>query len=509
LGITYKVFVESCQFNEEAGLKPNSSLAKNLQGEFLKDIDALLNRSDVNQVIVYIQNKPILAELVERLTKQRGEFQKWRDYLEIHANISDEEKEQVQKYKNQVKVVFMTASGSRGLSFPKAKHILVEIPRFEIEKNLMEVIQVIYRGRGQHEENGVWKTLDNEDKELSFYLAERSVYYDDDEEDKRQFSIQESVLSLLNILLILKASIMTRIQGCGQIGRHKFLMIPIGGKSVSAAGETFTAQMANSIRELKKEYQRNKSDRRLKTVYMSLEELLGQADFVLRDTTGSNGMSSISYLAAKEFFNHQFFQLVNNGFDELIRFGQFETGHISGSLLVVPIADKSLEETYEMRLIEIATHVTDELWRNMQVISHSRSYSENLRSAIKDAIELVKKLQEPVNKTQRFEQNSRAFDQYYALPLFTFIASEAISDYLSSEQEEPEDARFRDILTTYIRTLYPVGNVLPIGHKYRDFPFVVFRSYSLQEIRKKMFKDRYLLTSNELNILNLILSQAT
>ncbi len=59
----------------------------------------------------------------------------------------------------------------------------------------------------------------------------------------------------------------------------------------------------------------------------------------------------------------------------------------------------------------------------------------------------------------------------------------------------------------YIRLLYPVGNILPIGHKYQDFPFVVFRSYSLEEVRQKIFTGKYILSSNELNILNLILSQ--
>ena len=82
-----------------------------------------------------------------------------------------------------------------------------------------------------------------------------------------------------------------------------------------------------------------------------------------------------------------------------------------------------------------------------------------------------------------------------------------MKDYFANEPNEPEDQRFRNILATYIRMLYPVGNILPIGNKYKDFPFVVFRSYSLEEIRKKSFTDKYLLTSNELNVLNLILSQ--
>ena len=66
-----------------------------------------------------------MGDLIDKIREHRGEFQKGRDYIEIHANIGDEEKELIQKWKKDAKVVFMTASGSRGLSFPKAKHILV------------------------------------------------------------------------------------------------------------------------------------------------------------------------------------------------------------------------------------------------------------------------------------------------------------------------------------------------------------------------------------------------
>ena len=85
--------------------------------------------------------------------------------VEIHADLSELKKQEIKKYQNSVKIVFMTASASRGLSFPKTKHILVDVPRFEVEKNLMEIIQVIYRGRGSYLENGVKQTLDNTDKE--------------------------------------------------------------------------------------------------------------------------------------------------------------------------------------------------------------------------------------------------------------------------------------------------------------------------------------------------------
>ncbi|WP_373527051.1 helicase-related protein [Nostoc sp.] len=428
LSINYQILIESSKFNEEARLNQGYNLEESLQKEILKDIEALLNRSDVEQVIVYIQNKRRLTELIEKIKQHRGEFQKYTHYLEIHANISEEEKQEIQKFQESVKVVFMTASGSRGLSFPKVKHILVEIPKFEIEKNLMEVIQVIYRGRGDDK-------IDNQDKELVFYLAERLVYYQDDQ----QLSLQESVLNILNILLLLKASVMTRIFGYGRIGRDNFIIIPIGGKSILAAGETFSAQMANLINQMKKEYQINRSDSLLEKVYTNLEQLLGQAGFVVKDTTKSN------YLALQKSFNSDFSQNYHT-LDKLLDFGKIEPGYISGSLLIVPIANNTLEETYQMRLADIANYANEELWRNMEQISHRKSYPESLRFAIKDAIELVKKLKDGVQKTQRLEQNSQHLDQYYALPLFAFISGEVMSEYFANEPKEPEDQRFRDIL---------------------------------------------------------------
>jgi len=492
LSIGYQVLVESCKFSEEGGLKQQYNLESGLQNEILKDIESLLQQSDVEQIIVYIQNKRKLAELIDKIKRHRGTFEKCTDYLEIHANISENEKKEIHKFQENVKVIFMTASGSRGLSFPKAKHILVEIPKFEIEKNLMEIIQVIYRGRGN-------ENIDNQEKELIFYLAERAVYYQDDAE----ISLQESALSLLNILLILKGSIMTRIFGYGRIGRDNFMLIPIGGKSVFAAGETFSAQMVNLIRQLKTEYQRTKSDILLKQVYTNLENLLGRADFVIQNATESN------YLALQKSFNSKFSE-ISHTLDKLLDFGKLEPGYISGGLLVVPIANNKLEETYQMGLADIATYANEELWKNMQEITRRKSaYPENLRFAIQDAIELIKNLKDDVKKTQRLEQSSQHNDQYYALPLFAFISGEVMKEYFENEPEEPEDQRFKDILSTYIRSLYPVGNVLPIGHNYKEFPFVVFRSYSLEEIRNKIFTEKYLLNSHELNVLNLILSSST
>ena len=498
LEMTYKVFVETVKYNEDASLKEDKNFVKSVQSEIIQDINQRLALPGVEQIIVYIQSKQRLTELIEKIKRQR-EFNQFTDYLEIHASISEEEKEKIQKYKNKAKVIFMTASGSRGLSFPKTKHILVDIPRFQIEKNLMEVIQVIYRGRGEYD-NG--KTLDGEDKELVFYLSDTAVYYADDAE----LSLQESKLSLLNLLLILKTAVMTRISGYGYLGREKFLMIPIGGKSVSAVGDTFSSKMAALIKKLKSESQRG--NMLFKEVYTSLEQLLSRGDYVLKNSDNSRQKSDF-YLEMREDFNRKFFEKCNP-LDGLLSYDTLELGHVCGSLLIVPLADRTLVETYQMRLHrEIKECLEKKLLQKMYGIRDSDSSPENVISAIRGgAIELLQFLNSDVEKTQYFEEQSQHFDRYYAIPLFAFVSGEEMQEYFADSQlEEPEDRRFRDILSAYVRSIYPVDSVMPIGHKYQDFPFIVFRSYSLEQSREKIFTDKYLLSSNELNVLNLILSK--
>jgi hypothetical protein len=501
LQITYKVFAECIKFQENASLKQNNNLIKRVQAEIIKDIQTRLAQPEIEQMIVYIQDKRRLAQLIEQIQKEQ-DFIKNQDYLEINANLSEAEKANIHQWKNQVKVIFMTASASRGLSFPKTTHILVDIPRFEIEQNLMEVIQVIYRGRGEYELN---KTKDNDPKELAFYLSDRVTY----SEENRDISFRESKLTILNILLILKMSIMTRIAGYANIGKEKYLMIPIGGKSIDSAGESFSNKMVNLIKGLKSEHRAHPNDKLVEDVYTRLEKLFSRTEFVLKKNPKSSTTKTkreITYLELREEFNQNFLEICNP-LSNLLNYGNLEPGYIMGSLLVVPIADHKLEENYQIRLYqEIKKEATPELLQKLYRIKDSKSYGDQLKSPIKGgAIELIKLLNQ-VEKSQSFELQSQRIDQYYAIPLLAFLLGKEMKEYFEKDTEEPEDQRLRDILSIYVRSRYPVGSLLPIGYKYKDFPFVVFKSYSLEQMRKRMFTDKYLLSSTTFNVLNLILS---
>jgi hypothetical protein len=285
-------------------------------------------------------------------------------------------------------------------------------------------------------------------------------------------------------------------------------MIPIGGKSVSAVGDTFSSKMASLIKTLKSEHLSNPKNKSLQEVYRSLERLFGRGKFVLT-ASGTSRQIGDSYLQMREDFHSKFLQMCNP-LEGLLSYGNIENGLICGSLLIVHLRETKLEESYQMRLYEeIKQCVNDELLHKMYGIRDSKSSPANLIAAIRGgAIELVKLLNGEIEKTQWLEEYSQQFDRYYAIPLFAFVSAEEMKEYFAdSRLEEPEDRRFRDILSACVRSIYPVDSVMPIGHKYREFPFIVFRSYSLEQSREKIFTDKYLLSSNELNVLNLILSK--
>ena len=88
------------------------------------------------------------------------------------------------------------------------------------------------------------------------------------------------------------------------------------------------------------------------------------------------------------------------------------------------------------------------------------------------------------------------------------MVNNTFTTYFENKEIEPEDQRFRDLLEAYVISMFSIGQVIPIGYKYDKIPFLIFRSYSLKEMREKQFSDKYLMNSKELNILNLILAQS-
>ena len=499
LNITYKTLVHSLKFqerNKKVYSTKKYDLEQHAQAEIAKDIENILTDSPNEQIIVYIQDKTRLNDLINTLQERKQRFELYQDYIEIHADLSQTDKQKIHEYKNRVQIIFMTASASRGLSFPNARHILVDLPRFEIEANLMEVIQVIYRGRGNPQ-------IDAEDKQLIFYLTEQAVYYIENADD-RKYSLQESKLNILNFLIILHVSIRTRIYGYGNIANENYMMIPVGGKSVFTAGESLSNKVEKLIRSLKKEHRKRSHDLRLLTASKQLEELMKTAEITIHDTAKKAVDKKLSYLKLLDDIRQEFTKLIDASLNTLLYFPAIQTGYVSGSLLIVSLANQKVDEVYRLKIDD----KTITLAEILSELEQDTQLSENIQVLIGDILQLVRELEQQKYLNQRLEQGNKHQDRYYAVPLLVFVANNTFTTYFENKEVEPEDQRFRDLLEAYVSSLFPIGQVIPIGYKYEKIPFLIFRSYSLKEMRGKQFSDKYLMNSKELNILNLILSQS-
>ncbi len=496
LVINYKIFTQCIKYQEERLKEEKLELDKSVNAEILNEI---IRQDNSYQTIVYIQNKNRLQELIKTLKSRLESFEKFEQYIEIHSNNPDNEIEEIKDKKNSVKIIFMTSSASRGLSFPKVKRILVDMPRFSIEQNLMEIIQVIYRGRGKDPQDGL--DLEDQAKELTFYISE-VIYYD---QENPELSLRERILNIIDILLILKAAILTRIKGSCPIGRNHYKIIPVGGKSLSWAGTTYSEQLADFIEQLRKQANIQYSHKKnLQEIASQLTRILNQSDIEIKDIS-SNSNNKTSYLSVREPFQEKFIKAIDRGFHKLLEFPELELCYITGSLLIVPLGDKKIQEIYQMRLDRNLNSLLERICK----IAANPEYPKSLKQSARVVQELLEKLNDKQYRTQYLQQNSQRQDQYYAVPLFIFTAAEVMEVHFSqSKKDDFKNDNFKTILRSYLSTLFPINSVLPIGNDYDKFPFIVFNSHDLGEIRNRLYTKAQLLTSSELNILNLILSQS-
>jgi hypothetical protein len=498
LELSYHLCIECQRYDEHMTQLPQSELFQALQCRLVEDLLRLIRRpkTEVPQIIVYIQDKQRLADLIERLQTQLGRFEKEKDYLEIHASISEKARRTAEQKRTLVRVVFMTASASRGLSFPDATHFLIDVPRFAIEANTMEILQVMYRGRGG--------SHDRETKYVHFYLSDRVLYQ---EETDRLRAFRERLLGIVDMLLILKTSMMTRIAGAGKVRRQYFQMIPVGGKAVSSAGATFPDTMAELIRQLTNEARSHPKQPDLGRAAKYLQQLFGEGNFRW-ERQAENTSTKRTYVPERSILLQRFRDLTSQGFDQLFQWPTYEPVYHSGGFLVIPNQHKKLDQRY---LLDLRDHAR--LQRGKQALAILRHLEEDeelpeqVRLLIGKAKVLLWQLQQADDeKTQQFVQSSRYLDQYAALPLLAFLVPEVFEEYFATEHDDQDPVPFRAILASLLRAWYPAETMLPIGADYRTYPFLIFRSFNLEEIRHRLFAGNSVFASYEMNILNMILS---
>lgn len=495
LQIEYKLFLDAHPYRSEKdffcrNLTPKVDLEM-LKYAFEQLEEGYLGNEKIEQVILYIQDKKRLVAVEEALKNQGKEKNVF--YIKFDASNSSKEREQNIKNMNQCKLVLMTSSASRGLSFKKSSLIIVDVCSFSLEQNLMEDIQLIYRSRGGRPEEL------RKNKKIIFYLCDSLVYEFTGEDYNKEKAFQKKKKDVFTFLTLLHGCIMTRIYGSFVMKGKQYSLIPVSGISSSVPFSQFIESMAQLYKDVKNEYNRNRDER--------IAKLLD----VMEDLFNHIKISTNAAIYEREFENMQqihekFVSLWNKSYYSLLYFKPFHDFYIYGNIGIFPIKGSAVEANTLINPSTLNKYYKDN-WINgiIDGICKDPEVNDDLRIAIKkfekELYQIYKKTDE-YDKSQNILESSSQERQYIAL---SFISP--FFQHNGTKEQDENSMSVRQCLEQYIKTRYSIDNVLPITEEYEDVAYLKFQSSSIEPLRNQVFSKNYLFYSPDVNLLNLLLSQ--
>jgi hypothetical protein len=135
-----------------------------------------------------------------------------------------------EKTRDAIKVFLMTSSGARGVSFPKTGWIIASVPRFHIEAALMEIAQLIYRGRGLYTDPATGQQVSGDHACRRLVMLINDFLIHEEQRDQRQWLRQ--AIDLLTLLVMLCAVLYTRVTGDAGMKRQRQALMPVGAVGV-------------------------------------------------------------------------------------------------------------------------------------------------------------------------------------------------------------------------------------------------------------------------------------
>lgn len=445
------------------------------------------NSSD-EQIIIFVQDKKRLANIKDKLKKFHKDYKKQeliqnKDFIIINSDLSDNQKNEVLNYKNNVRYVFMTSSASRGISFEKTTKILVDVSRFSIENNLMEIIQVIYRGRG-----GVYDTT--KEKFIEFFVGDY-IYYD---EENKQDQIIKATFSLMSLLITLKACIETRINGYSHFAKNNIVLIPIGEKQITTHEDLFIDLLSSVNRKISNEMIKEENYVYLENIKNIFSKIFDSLTIITNKTIFNQNYNNF-YDIKREFF-----EKIKTSSYNLLDFKPFNDCYVVGNVMIFKVINDFkinmhiLNDVFEEGL-------ENDLIKNIKMLVKSdNNLSSPLKNDLNKILDLIYYIKDE-KQSLDFSKKVNSNERFILIPINSVFFCEEFKNYFKKEKEH--DNSINKKLKDLIKVYYQNNALLPISHKYNDFPFLCFKSSSMESLRKSAFSENYLLFSSEINIINL------
>lgn len=457
------------------------------------------------QVIYFAQDKGFLSDL-EKTLASRSDVGLNQDNVQIlDSSVPGWRRKKLiePETRDQVRVFLMTSSGARGVSFPKTNWIIAAVPRFSIEAALMEIAQLIYRGRGQYKNDAGEPVSGDYVPRQLVMLVDDFVINSEEEQDKRQWLRQS--LDLMTLLVMLRATIHTRITGDAAL-RQPLALVPVGRVGL----EELVSLMSENVTKFVSEAEifcRRASDRTLigvvKNAQSNVMELFSRTKLQGDAHKGKDGRTMVKYDDLRAVSN-----LASTLMASLLVFSHEGTSLADHIYFAGPCVLENWEAfakqeafTFEGHQTQIA-RLSKELLNQLYAIEKNDTISSSLRVPASNLYRLLQReAQAAANEFTTFK-TLKSPNTWVSVPAgyLQFVHNE------DARQGQPFQLHEQDIWCGALaRSLMATGAVMPPIPKYESFPWAASVGQANPLRLDLVFDDRYFMASNELNLLNTLL----
>ncbi|MDA0212080.1 MULTISPECIES: helicase-related protein [Desertifilum] len=466
-------------------------------------------KQGAEQIIFFAQDKAFLRQLREKLIAGYEAIFKKEDVQVLDQSVSPAERVKLieETRRDRIRVFLMTSSGSRGVSFPKTDWIIAAIPRFNIEQALMEVAQLIYRGRGMYTHPETGEPASGDDKARRLVMLINDFLIEEEEKSDRSRHWLRQASDLLTLLVMLRSTIYTRITGDAGLRKQQISFVPVGSIGDEELLSLMSEEIWSFLHEAKVFVYDSDASAELQGTVKKAEQLIENifAQFTLKGLAPDRHALSYCQRETLEKANNAVSALcsplVSNSEDLAIIIP--ENISCMGSFWAEDWSDRIMEEKFSF-----------EGWRKRVYQNSSQLLS--LLKQIYQGNQFPPKLKRPAKELYKLlvrEQSQRDFEYATLQPLKTrnLVVSLPL-DYPQFCPQADPDATITPVLEhsdrwrrCLGRSLSPQGLLMPVIPQYRSFPWVAVAGKRILEQLEIIFSDRYFMASSELNLLNVIL----
>jgi hypothetical protein len=459
------------------------------------------------QVIYFAQDKNFLSELRRRLSEEQAYGLSSDIVAVLDSSVPDWERAKFVKpeRRDSVRVFLMTSSGARGVSFPKTDWIIANMPRFNVEASLMEIAQLIYRGRGMYvDDHG--NTVSGDFTKRHLVILTEDFVVRDEENDQRQWLRQS--LDLMTLLVMLRATIFTRITGAAGL-RQKLALVPVGAVGV----EELVSLMSQNVSKFMSEaevFQRRASDRKLiglvKNAQANVNNLFSRTRLQASNQRDRDGRTMVK-LAEMQHLREIAIAgvaplLVEHEGTSIPEHVYFAGPVISEDWESFAKQEVFIFEGHETQIAQCSKDLLGQLYR----IDQDHRFPSSLRQPALNLFRLISREKEEAANEFSTLKDLKSPNTWVAVPTgyAQFVYNDEVVEGRRFTTSEPE--LWRDALA---RSLGATSAVMPPIPHFESFPWAASVGQVNPLKLDLVFDDRYFMASNELNLLNTLLLGAS